>query len=79
MSILKGSLSDHDRGLIKSIEDQYNMVHKVLGSDPLIYYLFSVLPPVEDDMVQPNADLTNKRQEVFRHGPAMAPSKSEEK
>ena len=77
MTIFKDSLSDHDRGLIRSIEDQYNMVHKVLGSDPLIYYLFSVLPPVDDDMVKPNADLTNKRQEVFRHGPAVAPRKSE--
>jgi hypothetical protein len=61
----KETLSDHDKGLLKSIDDQYNWAFEILGTDPLIYYRFSVLPPVDEDIRESQEDLTNKRQVAF--------------
>jgi hypothetical protein len=65
MSKLKESLSDHDRGLLKTIEDHYNMVEGILGGDPLIYYQFSVMPPADNEEDEISSGLSQKRHEVF--------------
>ncbi len=65
----KEGLSDHVKGLLKSIDDQYNWAFEVLGTDPLIYYQFSVLPPVDEDFRESQSDLTKMRQGLFEKAP----------
>ena len=60
------SLSDFDRGLIDNIDKNYNLIQSIMGEEPLIWFEFGVLPPVEEPVLAHETEfLTQKRQATF--------------
>jgi len=55
-------LSDFDRGLIKTIDENYKLIESVMGVEPLIWFEFDVFPPVESEG---KSKLANIRQDAF--------------
>ncbi len=60
------SLSDTDRGLIDNIDKNYRLIESIMGEEPLIWFEFGVLPPLEEPFLSQEWNIVNqKRQAVF--------------